>query len=225
MTNTLKVVTPPASKLLTTLEMAKEELGVSDSSKDNRINGLIMQASALIENYTHRVFSRARYSETFHGNRRQGFYLSGNQPGFAGWDGPNFYLATSQQLMQLSVLPVVEIVSANSAEIQFDTSQFHVDDSGRLICFWQPGDLTIVYDAGYIMPGQEGRDLPADLERACLDAIVALWYRASKGDPTIRSESIAGIGNTSRFDPKGDKADMLPPSVTAILSEYQFLNV
>jgi hypothetical protein len=80
--------------------------------------------------------------------------------------------------------------------------------------------IQVTYDGGYLLPGQTGRDLPYEIERACIDVVLALWYRAGRGDPMIRSESIDGIGSTSYLDPAAGAGAAMPPTALAALSPF-----
>lgn len=196
MRRSLVVVTPPASTALTTVGAVAGDLG----TEDPRLASLIDQASGLIIDHIGRDLARATVTETFRA-----------QPGEVVC-GP----------LILSRTPVAVISALIEGGIAQDLTALDFDPTSGLLYRHTMSCMTVVtYDGGYIMPGQVGRDLPASLERACIDTVVALWWRASRGDPMIRSDSVEGVGSTSYLDPASGSAGALPPTVVAALNSYQ----
>ena len=58
---------------------------------------------------------------------------------------------------------------------------------------WMAYPITVVYLAGWILPGQDGRDLPQVIEDVCVDACVEDYFARGR-DPGIRNESTEGVG-------------------------------
>lgn len=215
-----KVITPPSLISLTTLAAVQEELG--EYGSDARLARLIRQASGLISGFTGRSFARARMSETF---VMDGASWGGNYNDGTG----NFYGNPSRSLYHvpgsfiLGLIPVASLVFVTEDDQDTDLSRVEWDQESGVVYRWGFGcRTTIVYDGGYLLPDDPNTDLPADIERACIDTVSALWYRSGEGtrDPMIRSETIDGIGSTSYLDPSKGAAASLPPSVAAALYPY-----
>ncbi len=205
----LRLVTPPQRTQLTTLAAAQTDLGVADV----RISALIDQASEACVAFCGRPFAQASWEETFFGA-----------------DGP----------LVLSRIPVTEIASVASGEYQLPETDWTFDQGSGLLhrhTYGQNGSYgigygqgwgyfqTVVsYTAGYVLPGGTNPTLPATIERACLEMVRALWFSTGPGgrDPTIRSESVQGIGTTSYFDPQPGTFG-LPALATSLLQSYRNL--
>ena len=71
------------------------------------------------------------------------------------------------------------------------------------------------------MPGDPQRDLPEDLERACLETVKARWF-ARVRDPLAKGEQVQGIASADYCVPStGDGDPGLPPSVVGLLQRYR----
>lgn len=194
---------PRVPTRLTTAQAAAADLGIDD---DPRLDQLVLQASALCESFCQRRFGRGSWLETFDG---------------------------FDDTLVLSNLPVVSVESITVSEVPFDPAAWRVrSDSGlltwrrRAVACPSPNpfgggeeDETVVaYTAGYVLPGQAGRDLPGDIERACLETVKFLYYASGPNarDPMVRADSTEGIGQTSWVAPQpgvsslpSNAADML----------------
>lgn len=204
----LKVLVPATSKQLTTLEMAYDFLGISsDAGADAQLNFLIDVASDIIAGYCGREFALQKYEEKL--------------PGY----GTNKLL--------LSVTPIKNIESVTVDGLPVDDYEVESDEAGILYrskgWVWRPKlswdivysvipnseelNVDVVYEAGFILPGQEGRDLPGDLEYACLLVIKAL-LETEERSPGITSERI-GDWQASY------SADIVPGSVISLLEPWK----
>ncbi|WP_182422306.1 hypothetical protein [Aureimonas sp. ME7] len=165
----LTVVDPSESKALTTLEAVKRELGAPD--QDALLMEMILRASATVETLCGRSFARERVRETSSGVVRLGGSVT------------------------LSRWPIVEIhsVTANGAEMEDD--RYDLDHGVLTGAF---GRVVVEYTAGYVLPGQDGRDLPHDIERVVIELAKNDWHSRSR-DMSIRSEDVDGVSNLSFF--------------------------
>ncbi|UIN36285.1 hypothetical protein [Methylobacterium oryzae] len=190
----LTVITPGTSTALTTLARAKALLGFG-SADDAAATVLIGQASRVIAEHCRRPFGVASYRETFSDRD-------------CGEDGP-----------LLSRGPVVEVIAVRSIGVTFDPSEYRVSEAGRLqriepdgrVVPWWGSFLTVDYRAGYVLP-QDGANAPAQtlpdsVERAAI-MIVATYLSLRGRDPTVKSESNDGLGQTSWWVPGA--GDSLP---------------
>jgi hypothetical protein len=163
---------------LTTLATLKAELGVTGSSQDTRLSGLILQVSDAIETFCDRKFHRRTLTQI---------------------------VLQPNRTIYLSAWPVVSIASITDSGVAWTTDDYTLDADEGIIkrslygvgygspCgydFWS--SLSIVYTGGFILPGNEGADLPGDVERACLD-LASRYFHGGGRDPALRSETIPGV--------------------------------
>lgn len=190
----LTVITPATSTALTTLSRAKALLGFA-STDDAAVAVLIGQASRLIAEHCRRPFGLAAYREMFSDRDLCG-------------EGP--ILARD---------PVVELTAVRSDGALLDVADYRISDSGRLQRIdsygrpspWYGSVLSVDYRAGYVLP-QDGANapvptLPDSVERAAI-MIVATYLSLRGRDPTVKSESNDGLGQTSWWVPGA--GDSLP---------------
>lgn len=198
---------------LTVKATVKTELGISGNGDDALIDVLISQASAVIRAACNREFARETVQETLK--------------------------ASGKSLLMMTRTPIISVTSIALDGVTVDSSDYSVDEPGAGLifssCGWQEtakklsgiGQLpvgnsraylyTVIYVAGYILPGMSGtRDLPADIERACIDLVKA-YYLGRDRDPTIESESVPDVGSV-----KYNVSEVgIPPHVDMILSRWR----
>lgn len=102
-----------------------------------------------------------------------------------------------------------------------DTGQLYALDSSGYPAIWCFGKSTvIVYDAGYLLPGQANANLPASLEAAAIELISSYW--SSRGrDPLLKSEEAMGVARFDYWVGAIGQSGELPPGVTAKISPYR----
>src|SRR5512132_4147159 len=76
------------------------------------------------------------------------------------------------------------------------------------------------YQAGYVLPGEPGRTLPDDIERAAIMLVKAAWFARTR-DPLIRSEDVSGITNTTYWVGGFGNGASLPPDVEGLLAKHR----
>ena len=188
---------------LTTIDVVREQLGLDpeDTSQDALLARMINGASDAIRTYCDRDFARDRRRDRFEG------------PG-----GP---------VLLLPLYPVVSVesVSVNGEVVSSD--DYDVDaETGRLIRragMWPLASglaVEVVYEGGYITPEQARnglgeRNLPYDLEEACI-ATVMSWYSRRSMPPDVQSFWVEQIRVS--FD---TQREWLPTPVQRILDRYR----
>jgi hypothetical protein len=106
------------------------------------------------------------------------------------------------------------------AVYEVDTSAgfvWRLDADGDDRVPWFAERVSISYDAGWVLPGLTGRNLPAAVERACV-LTVAAWASARGRDPLLRSEAVEGVGSSSWI--ATDNTGALPPQAVDALARY-----
>lgn len=190
-----------SSKALTTLETAKDHMGieVSDTTWDNRIKFLINGFSEFIEAYTGRGFSKGTFIQKLDS------YGSGK-----------IYLRT---------WPILSITSIKIDNVAVSAGDYlSYDDEGAILYrggAWPNGDqnLEIEYVGGYVLPKdadeENPRNLPYDIELACVKGVANLLNKSEAEG--VRSSNSGGM--SVNF------GDGLDPEAKTILDAYKVLNV
>ncbi len=195
----LTVITPTAKRDLTTLDAVKLELGITDGAADTYLAGLIGQASRAIESWCGRIFAREDVREAVH-------------------------LTEPAAVLLLSRFPLAAITSVTTEAGSLAPALYEADaETGMLYrltasgarSVWSPGRIVVDYAAGFLLPGEEGRTLPADIERAAILAVRNAWHTRGR-DQTVRSEDVDGVGSFSYGLPSS-----LPADVTDLLAPHR----
>lgn len=198
----LTVTVPAAATALTDLASVQAELGLGAQQDVTYIEKQIAAASAAIVSWCGRVFARETVREVWRPEREI-------------------------ECLMLARVPVASITSVVEDGITLDAAAYELDPEAgflwRLSCDertpWRTRKLTVTYIAGYLLPGQNGRNLPTDIERACI-LMVAAQHNARGRDPLLRSEGAQGIGQVSYLDPRAGM-EAMPPQAAALLQPYQ----
>ncbi len=205
MASILSIVTASPFRALTTRATVQADLGLVVPSPDDAwIDAEISAASTAIEGYCSRVFARETLREQWRD--------------------------ISLEKLILARAPVVSITSVVEDGVTLASTDYELDAatgflwrlSGDARTHWRAQKVVVTYLAGYLLPGQSGRDLPADIERACRLAVVSAFQQRGR-DVMIRSESDTAIGSISYLDPRGGM-EALPPQVAGLLGPYRMLS-
>lgn len=163
--------------MLTTVDTLKAELSISGSDQDTALEALINQASAAIESYCGRQFQDRTVTDTFRNRSRR-------------------------EAVILSVIPVTDINTVTESGTVLEASDYELEsarsglllrlDSNDNLTCWAAAKIVIEYNAGYVLPGVDGANLPADIERVCIDLCVRA-YHATGRDTALTSEEVPGV--------------------------------
>lgn len=195
-------ITVPASvRALCLLADVKADLGITDGSQDTYLNGEIAAASAAVDAWCGRVLAR----ETVQELRRD----------------------LALDVVMLTRSPVASIVSVVEDGVTLAAAAYEVDGQTGMLYrldnddrrLWRASKLMVTYAAGYLLPGQNGRDLPVDIERAARLMVVTAARKRGR-DLSIRSEAAQDVGSVSYLDPR-EGMEAMPPEVAALLSPYR----
>jgi hypothetical protein len=223
----LVVDTPAASTGLTELDGLKRAMGITDKDNDAFLRELIQRASDEARTFCSRQFSRQQYTEDV---RSEGSLL-----------------------LQLAERPVVSVETVTLDGVALTDHRIEDAEAGELYreLGWewhvfqqrtlgggQPlaGEefpkYVVQYTAGWLLPGETGRTLPHDVERAIIDFVKAMY--GGKGPQTgittsvgaVKSKAIDGL--RIEYDtasggaaPAPAVVEVMPPSTVATLRRYR----
>ena len=175
---------------LTTLERVKAELRLAGTADDEFLTGLIGDASDALARWAGRSFQRARAEDGLagYGGRflslprtpvRLIFAIKRVVPGGADQTLP----ATSYQLLDAGLGTLVRFDGVWDWTADATAGLIPRTRSGSELPLWR-----VDYEGGWALPGAADRDLPAAIERACLETVKVAWF-ARLRDPNLTSES------------------------------------
>lgn len=174
--------------MLTTVSRAKDMLGITDDSQDAQIEALIGVGTDAIEAYCRREFGRNIHTET------------PDQP--------------AGRYLQLRNYPVIDVtnVNRNGGQLKgWSTAK----EKGLLVREDWPPDVTVEYEAGYILPGDATPEVPADLPRS-LEYACILFIQYALREPGATSVRIGDLSVSYAQD----GADM-PGPVRSLLGPFR----
>ena len=198
------------SNALTTISTVETELSLTADAQDAELTRYIDTASDQIERYVNRKL----------------YYGSAIVEKVAG---------SGDAFLWISRTPLSSVTSilwlGDSSTVGSSTYEIYEADQGSIYrsAGWNNTNISatdytryqVTYVGGWITPQQDAddgaltRNLPWDLETACISMVVGLW-RQKGADRTIRSESVL---NTSVHYER--HAGGIDPSVRAILDTYK----
>ncbi|GLK67012.1 hypothetical protein [Hansschlegelia plantiphila] len=196
----LTVVTPATSRRLTTVEHVRADLGLGAANPSGDVlTRMIDQASQAIVTFCRREFARETVREVF------------RRPGSAD--------------ILLERDPVISITSAAADGGLLDPLAYEIERGelyrlqGDRRIGWRFRSLTIEYVAGYKLPGEEGTDLPADVELAAIRLVGAALSTQGR-DPLIKSEDVDGVSAITYWVP-GSQSTLASPEAELLLKPYR----
>jgi len=199
----LTVITPAASHALTTVDAAKADLGLPGGGDDAYLGALIDRASDTITAWCGRTFARETVRETF----RSGCPLAALS--LARWPVSSL----------TSVTVGGAVLELDRVEVESGTGILHRLDATGYRLPWRAEVTVVTYAAGYVLPGAAGRDLPADIEAACL-ALVRLAYHRRGADPLLKAATLGETKLDFYSAPLGAE-DGVPAEVGGMLFRHR----
>jgi uncharacterized phiE125 gp8 family phage protein len=200
------VTLAPSVTRLTTLERVKIELNITSGADDAILGAKIDEATSDIEAQIARTLSRATLSEIFWGGAGHAEYL---------------ILARSPVASIASV--TVDDVAVDLGEVRIDaeTGQLYRLDASGYACAWAwSKEVTVVFAAGYLLPGEAGRDLPPALEGAAIELLASYWQSRGR-DPMVKAEEVPGVMRKEYWVGSVGAEGELPPSVMTKISPFR----
>jgi hypothetical protein len=205
--NISTVTTAAASYDLVTLDIVKDELGITDNSKNSVLQRYITSASAMAAQYCNRVFPAETLQDEI----------------WAARDPWPRIIPGGLPSLQLARWPIVSVTSVteNGVALVQDTDFTISAAAGQLIRLdvngyprmWPIYPLVVVYVAGFAT-------IPVDVQ----DAVTRMVTRryASKGrDPNLRQQSIPGVLEQNWWIATGTDSGNMSPDISDILNNYR----
>jgi uncharacterized phiE125 gp8 family phage protein len=221
MRSVVQIVAPAASEALTTLARVKSELKIKTGEHDEILNAKIAEASSDVQAAIGKRLPREDVVETYwHDDAVLPFTVSRSSR----------FGVPAETTLFLTRTPVSEIDSVMVDDIQLEPSEYRLDPDAGLLdrlstdgypCAWCFCKSVIVaYTAGYVLPGNPGRNLANGIEGAVVALVSDYW--ASRGrDPTLRSETIPGVIQREFWVGAVGDPELLPPRVLASIAQFR----
>ncbi|MGJ4888949.1 head-tail connector protein [Bradyrhizobium sp. HKCCYLRH3099] len=201
------VVTPAESYDLTTLEVVKQELDVTDGARDELLKRYIGSASGAAAQYCNRKFQQETIRDEVWPEQ----------------DPHPWVLNGSFDVLQLSRWPVVSVSSVTeNGTALVEGTDFRVDAAaGRLLRLdaagnaarWNAWPKVVEYVTGFA-------EIPGEVEDAVIRLVSSRW--AAKGrDRLLRQEDIPGVISRTWWVATSGESGNMPPDVTDLLDNYR----
>jgi len=200
----LTIITPAVTRALTTVDATKAEMCETSADDDGWFALSIDRATAAIEHWCRRSFAAETVRESV-------------------------WLTSPAESVSLSRWPVLSVASIIEGGAQLPPDAFEVDGAAGLAYrltdpdarrLWRAGRIVATYTAGYVLPGDPGRTLPEDLERAAI-MLVRNWWNERDRDPLVKAEQTEGVGRTEYWVGAPAGGATLPPEVEGLLQPYR----
>ncbi len=207
---------------LTAKAAFKVEMSISGAGDDDFINTLIAQASDAIRKFCGRKFERETITETLPGTGTTRLWLTRTPiSSITSVTVDNATVASDEYTIEDSEAglllrhddgsPPAPKSWALPGMLQWGLSRVPVKESGS-------NNITIAYISGYLLPSEDGRDLPEDIERACIDTVKAL-YQGRKDSGRVKSQKIGDAAETINIETG------LSPNAELLLDPWRRLTI
>ncbi len=208
----LTVLTPAASFALCELDKVKAELGITSDNDDDVLKELIIDVSAVLEEYCQRVFAEQTYRETL--------------PAYGG---------TNLVLGVIPVTSIVQILRDTTAITDFTLTEPEAGIVWRqsgwdwstqlvgntLVAHPFPGSEKYIYQAdyvaGYKLPSAVVPTLPRGIERAAI-ITVKEWFHNAAVNTSIKSFKSGGGMDGTWIE---QSFEAIPPAALRLVSPYR----
>ena len=211
----ITITTPADTKRLCELSTLKADLGITGGDDDTALELKIDQASAAIVAYCEREFARETVKETL-----------------AGFGEFNLMLKRTPIISIASILYDAVTVDAtdyvvNEPDVGLVYNKFRWRDTARgLVGIGRIPEnnsreylYEANYTAGYLLPSETGRDLPFDIEAACLQLSSMLWKGRNR-DQSIESEAVSGVYSV-KYSASTLLTGHFPPAINSLLEKWR----
>ncbi len=154
------------------------DLGLTSESDVSKLAQTLAQTSRWIEDYTGRKF-----------------YLQTGISEYVKADNKSYLFVANYPLREITIITYQgeAVPTADYYIAGYDVSGIRsADNAWELYSKSSDNYYTIVYNAGFYLPGQANRDLPSDIEVTC-EMIAKESWKAKDRDPTLSKMSIPQV--------------------------------
>lgn len=221
------VVTAPASSDLVDAETVMDDWQI-DATDLSFVTRTISRCSVAVQQFCNRQFGVTTYQDTF---RLEQGYRTGR------------VVNGARNPIKLVNWPIVGITSVTTIAANGTTTtlaqgaDFEADSATGVLYRlnpaqqprdWAPIETVVVYQAGYLLPGQNGpafpaaQSLPLDIQDA-VSRMVFSRYAERRRDPFIKAQELPGGGRTEYIvgNPNNGDGGNMSPDVADILNNYR----
>jgi hypothetical protein len=203
---TITTAATTANQRLCTLAAVKAELGISGTGEDAALDLLRDSASAAIASWCGRVLAEEVVQQLWRPICWAEVLILRRRP-----------VTAISSITEDGVA-----VAAGDRELDADAGMlWRLSDDVRFT--WRASKIIASYTAGYRVPDQATPTLPADIQRAAVLTVAAM-YRAKGRDPMLRSVNIPDVGAESYLDPRAGM-EGIPPQAAGLLAPYREISV
>lgn len=224
----LEVVTAASKTAITTLAAVKTDLKIGNGSEDAYLNGKILQVTDEILDYLNIARASDGTRNLAQETLKETFRASEHHRRFS--QVPlllTYGFGAGHHKLMLSRRPVMSVISITEGSTVLTPDQYEIKQDGTLTRLsngipirWADTTIVVIYIAGWVMPGQSGRNLPYSIEAAAFDYI-KMVRAAQTRDPMVKSENIPGVLETEYWVGQLGADGSLPPSVASRLDRYR----
>ena len=138
---------------------------------------------------------------------------------------------TYRDILRLPHYPVTAVTLVRHGEEVLGTDDYRLEDGGAggvLVLdrgVWHL-PVRVIFEAGYVLPGETGRDLPFDIEYACLlwcQQMYSLGPRVGVKQERIDDISVSYESPFSLYVSTSGRPYPAPPAIMALLNPYRRL--
>lgn len=207
------VTTPASATDLTTLSAIKDALQLEVDTFDAMLQRLISAATDTISQYAGRVYARQSYQEIVAGTNWPNLALT-HTPIV----GTPTIIIDSEPVTDFSVQDAEagilyrQLGWDKKAWVGWMVEQYTLPSTEEL-------NITVDYTAGYLLPGEDDRDLPFDVEQACITTVCDWYRRHQRGGGDVQSRKVGDLSITYRDAVTNGGSPMaIPPDARALIS-------
>jgi len=211
----ITVTTTAGTTALTTLTAVKDALQLTVDTYDALLERMIRAASDAISQYAGRVYARQDYVETLPGN-----------------DWPHLALTNTPIVGTPTILidsePVTDFVvqDADAGMLYREVGWVREAWVGWAVERYtlpstEQHNVNVTYTAGYLLPGEDDRNLPYDVEEACIITVCAWHRKEQRGGGDVQSRKVGDLAITYADQTNAQgvvTAAGLPPDARALIS-------
>ena len=224
----ITVVTPPVEYLLTTLATAQEEVAdINPSFSADRLSRLLSRTSRMIASAL-TLFPLQTVTEITRQTNRGEIMLTVRPLREITALATPYITFTLDQFEADNASGILHPVPGGVTGSAWDYGYGWDSDAVTMIDGYNPAftgtyepkprQVTASYTGGWIMPGQDGRDLPDDIEGVAIELIRDAVADMSR-NPTVKSDDSPGLGSITYFDAKRDSFQV-PPILQDLIDRY-----